>query len=341
MHKLFPVLLFCVAVFIAGTAAFFSVKGIGLLFAGSFLPVVVMASSLEIGKLFAVSFLYRRWHNLPALFKTYLTVAVLLLVGITSLGIFGFLSDAYQETKSKVMLYESRIDKRQQHNIDLQNRITLLQTTKSNDDQTSKSNTQQYKLIYDEYVSQQNKIKTELLEQQTKLNADIDLIRSQPGGLFSNKDKKLKILIENQQPERDSISNRMQEIDNNVKIEYNTFLSKVDKLSQDDADVTIDVSPIYLEIESNNDAILELKEQINNTDIGSFRFIAQTVNLPVDDTVKWFTLIIVVVFDPLAMILMIGYNMYAVETTRGLKPRSIEVHSNTTPAGVIYKTKSK
>lgn len=341
MSRVFPLLLFCVSVFIAGTAAFFSVKGIGLLFAGSFLPVVVMASSLEIGKLFAVSFLYRQWYKLPLLFKTYLTVAVLLLVGITSLGIFGFLSDAYQDTKSKVMLYESRIEKRQQHNADLQNRITRLQTDKSSDNQTTKSNTQQYKLIYDEFVSQQNKIKAELIEQQTKLDADMDLVRSQPGGLFSNKDKKIKELSENQQPERDYISSRMQEIDDSVKVEYNTFLSKVDKLSQEHADVTIDVAPLYLEIESNNDTIIELKEQINNTDIGSFRFIAQTVNLPVDDTVKWFTFIIVIVFDPLAMILMIGYNMYVVETTRGLKPRPIEIRSNTTPAGVIYKTRGK
>ena len=102
MNKLFPLLLFCVSVLIAGTAAFFSVKGIGLLFAGSFLPVVIMASSLEIGKLFAVSFLYRKWKEIPITLKLYLSSAVVLLIAITSLGIFGFLSDAYQGTKNKI-----------------------------------------------------------------------------------------------------------------------------------------------------------------------------------------------------------------------------------------------
>ena len=102
MSKVFPVLLFCVSVFIAGCAAYFSVRGIGLLFAGSFLPVVVMASSLEIGKLFAVSLLYRQWHVMRFLYKMYLTTACSLLIFITSLGIFGFLSDAYHDTKTKI-----------------------------------------------------------------------------------------------------------------------------------------------------------------------------------------------------------------------------------------------
>ena len=77
MSKWFPFLLFWVAILIAGNAAYFSVKGIGLLFAGSFMSVIIMASSLEIGKLFAVSFLYRKWHELRWLMKSYLTTATL------------------------------------------------------------------------------------------------------------------------------------------------------------------------------------------------------------------------------------------------------------------------
>ena len=80
--------MFVVAMSIAGCAAFFSVKGIGLLFAGSFLSVIIMASSLEAGKLVAASFLYRKWKDLSWWLKLYLTSATLLLMVITSIGIF-------------------------------------------------------------------------------------------------------------------------------------------------------------------------------------------------------------------------------------------------------------
>ena len=82
--------LFLSALFIAGNAAFFSVKGIALLFSGSMLPVAIMASSLEIGKLFTVSLLYRYWKESSKLLKFYLITASTTLILITSLGIYGY-----------------------------------------------------------------------------------------------------------------------------------------------------------------------------------------------------------------------------------------------------------
>jgi len=84
------------ALLIAFSAAFFSVFGLSKLFAGAELSVIIMASSLEFGKLVAASFLYRYWDKINLLQKFYMTFATVILIIITSAGIFGFLSNAYQ-----------------------------------------------------------------------------------------------------------------------------------------------------------------------------------------------------------------------------------------------------
>ncbi len=94
--KNFSSLLGFSALFIAGCAAFYSVFGLSKLFAGSAVAVIFMASSLELGKLVAASFLYRFWNEINLAIKAYLIIGVITLVLITSAGIFGFLSNAYQ-----------------------------------------------------------------------------------------------------------------------------------------------------------------------------------------------------------------------------------------------------
>ena len=94
--KSFPKLVGLSALLIAGSAAFFSVFGLSKLFAGATFAVIIMASSLEFGKLVAASFLYRYWDKINLLQKFYMTFATIVLIIITSAGIFGFLSNAYQ-----------------------------------------------------------------------------------------------------------------------------------------------------------------------------------------------------------------------------------------------------
>ena len=84
------------ALLIAGNAGFFSVFGLSKLFSGATLSVILMASSLELGKFVSAAFIYRYWKQINWLQKTYMTTAVVVLVGITSAGIFGYLSNAYQ-----------------------------------------------------------------------------------------------------------------------------------------------------------------------------------------------------------------------------------------------------
>jgi len=94
--KIFPYLVGLAALLVAGSAAFYSVFGLSKLFSGATLAVIIMAGSLEFAKLVSASFLYRYWTKVNTWLKYYMTVGVVTLVIITSAGIFGFLSNAYQ-----------------------------------------------------------------------------------------------------------------------------------------------------------------------------------------------------------------------------------------------------
>ena len=100
------------ALFVAGSAAYYSVFGLSKLFSGAMFAVVVMAGSLEFAKLVSASFLYRYWNKINSWLKYYMTVGVVILVLITSAGIFGFLSNAYQgatiqfEKQSATLFYQ-------------------------------------------------------------------------------------------------------------------------------------------------------------------------------------------------------------------------------------------
>jgi hypothetical protein len=97
-------------------AAYYSIVGLAVIFASALIPVIIMASTLEAGKVVATSWLYRNWHTSPRIIKYYLTVAVVVLMFITSMGIFGFLSKAHLEqaviggeSVSKLAVYDERI----------------------------------------------------------------------------------------------------------------------------------------------------------------------------------------------------------------------------------------
>ena len=96
-NNLLNYLVFLTGLVISAVAAYYSIIGLTAIFAGAFWPVVIMGSSLEVGKLVAVSWLYNNWKHTPFLIKSYLTVAIAVLMLITSMGIFGFLSRAHIE----------------------------------------------------------------------------------------------------------------------------------------------------------------------------------------------------------------------------------------------------
>ncbi len=119
--KNFHIYLGIAALLIAGSAGFFSVFGLSKLFAGAALSVIIMAGSLEFGKLVTAAFLYRYWDKINLFQKTYLMTAVITLVLITSAGIFGYLSNAYQgatvtfeKQSNQLIAYEDRLEQLQE-----------------------------------------------------------------------------------------------------------------------------------------------------------------------------------------------------------------------------------
>ena len=107
--RIFPLLIAFSALSVSLSAAFYSVSGLSKLFAGAAFAVIVMAASLEITKLVIASLLYQYRKNLPKLLKWYLSLACIVLILITSMGIYGFLSAAYQETAAKAGSIDSKI----------------------------------------------------------------------------------------------------------------------------------------------------------------------------------------------------------------------------------------
>lgn len=99
---LFGILVLLCALFVSAIAAWYSIVGLIAIFAASPLPIALMGSGLEAGKLIAASWLYKNWKDSPKFLKYYLTFAVLVLMFITSLGIFGFLSKSHIESNINV-----------------------------------------------------------------------------------------------------------------------------------------------------------------------------------------------------------------------------------------------
>jgi hypothetical protein len=111
MNKnLLKILVGIIALSLAACAAFFSIVGLSKLFAGAFVAVVFMASTLEASKLVIASFLYRTWSSVNKILRAYLIAAIAIIALITSIGIYGFLSGAYQNTKSQYELSTSQND---------------------------------------------------------------------------------------------------------------------------------------------------------------------------------------------------------------------------------------
>jgi hypothetical protein len=231
------------ALVVAGCAAFFSVQGLATLYAGQFIAVCIMAGGLEFGKLVAASYLHRYWKETNFLLKSYLIIAVISLMAITSLGIFGFLTSAYQESHVKIEMVDSKKQ--------------MLETKKTSITEQIDVNKKRIDVLNDIRISQ---------EQRVKEAGNYKLPREQAYAAIEKANSEL---------------NELQEKNKNYFLEINN-------------------------IETN---LLELKaEESKSTDIGTLKFVSELFNLDIQTIVKWFTIIIVLVFDPLAVSLVLAYN---------------------------------
>jgi len=180
------VLLFMAAIAVAGTGAYFSVTGLGVLFSGASTAVIVMASTLEFAKLVTASYLEQKWRETTLFLKVYLTSAVFILMLITSAGIFGYLSNAFQQQNIKlqqidreILVFQTKID---QNNSQIEQLST--QINESNKNQTTilgkgKVNNRLLRSIdnKDRQIGKINDKISKLQEDNAKNNEEINKIR--------------------------------------------------------------------------------------------------------------------------------------------------------------------
>lgn len=253
-EKVFPIALGISALFVAIIAAFFSIMGIGMLFSGAFISATLMASSLEFGKLTATTFLYRYWNKTSKWLRSYLIVAVLALMAITSIGVFGWLSAAYQGSSLK---YEIT-----------QQQISVLEGQKTQLDSQSDISTNRIKELSALRSSQEARM-SEVLNNTV---------------LARNPTQFRQVQEQNLQLIRDTESS------------VSTEQKKLESLRGQRLDIDKRIADIRM-------------ENIKTKDVVTFQFVADSIGLSLNTTVKWFIVVIIVVFDPLAVCLLLSYNV--------------------------------
>ena len=232
------------AILVAGCAAYFSVTGLGVLFAGASVSVMVMAGSLEAAKLVAATYLKQEWDTIKGFNNWYLTISVGTLMLITSAGIFGYLSNAFQQQNLGLQKIERDIA------------VYQTQITK-NDGEIARYTTQ---------LTNQQNIRN---SQEANLSKQIDKDKSTA---------RVSQMIRNADKEISSISKRIDE------------LTKQNNIALDS-------------INAIKNANINLEREV-----GGFRFVAEAFSVPLNTVVKFFIFIIVIVFDPLAVALIIAFN---------------------------------
>lgn len=234
------------AIALSAVAGYYSVIGLAQIFPGSFWPVIIMGSILEASKLVTVSWLYRNWRECPILIKSYLSIAVTILMLITSMGIFGFLSKAHLEHSAD--------------NAPLVDKIALLDEKIKTEKENVEANRKIIKQ-YDEVVDQTMGRSTD------EKGAD----KAQAIRRSQQKDR-IRVLQEIQQSQ-----------------------ATIAKYSEERAPLSTELKKI-------------------EADIGPIKYIAalaygEATNDIIDKAVRLVILLIIVVFDPLAILLLIAYNM--------------------------------
>ena len=392
---LLAIILLITSLAIAGIAGYFSVIGLSLLFVGSGISIIVMGAALEVGKLVTVTALHHLWKRLNFLLKTYLLLASFILSVITSIGIYGYLSNGYNATSIKVKALEQSKNLNIQKIDELKSTNDILSKEKPSSkftDDTTKENAdfakQQIELIgkkelriqeirngidseRKKSIEEQNNAKLVLeseiqkeLQQITLFNNRLQILDKEvqvwmdqgTGGLFKqNGLEKARQVKESQQKERDAIdnqiknaqiridslrtnySNTLQEIQKTVSEKTKISESNIQKIEQEiaaDKQAIIDnqkksqtvaldqttkaedllktnkdqIKINLKEIETLTNIIKDIDIKINDTDVGTFKFVAKNFNLELDKTVNWFIIIIISVFDPLAVTLLLCFN---------------------------------
>jgi hypothetical protein len=349
---------FLSALTISAVAIYYSVAGLAAIFAAAVIPIIIMGVSLEVGKLVTAVWLHRNWSRAVWWLKTYLAIAVVVLMFITSMGIFGYLSKAHIEQTSmsqeQVALITSLDDKlaRSEAKIDrwtnemdrllggedirVDNLIDREQVELDKINALIKAEKDDIRKDFDKQIELQNK---RIEQARERKEADIQAAKDRFEGSFGGGAKFDKAVEEAKANELSVASSAQREI-RNINSQLNDALAKVDTKYADDIKAiqeriqdlrsqanakTEDLDARINELEgfidkeqSNVDQVREEKFTYEKTyrqleaEVGPIKYIAEFIygeqadqNL-LEAAVRWVIIIIIFVFDPLAVLLLIA-----------------------------------
>ena len=348
------------ALSISAVAIYYSILGLAAIFAGAAIPIMVMGSVLEVGKLVTASWLYQNWKVAPRFIKAYLSIAVVVLMFITSMGIFGFLSKAHVEQTSlgtigteklatieeKLLRSENRIER---WTIDIERLMkgedvrvdTLIDKELVELDKLyARIDTEKQALRdqADKDIELQN---NRLKQAQERKEADIAAAQERFKGSFSKKglDEAIAKATANELAVASAAQRIIVEIQNKLKediakvdAKYASQIASIEEIIQDyksqantkTGDIESKIIALEDQIEAeqdkidqvNEDKIVLMSKQAQlEVEVGPLKYIAEFVygqeadqNL-LEAAVRWVIIIIIVVFDPLAVLLLIAANM--------------------------------
>lgn len=271
------ILLMIISTFaLAGSAAYYSVFGLSSLFAGARTEVIIMAGALEFSKLILASYLHNHWSK-AGWMKWYLTFAVGILMVITSAGIYGFLTSAYQSTADKLGTTDKLVEV-----VELKKGRFQEQLTYYNDEKL-------------------------------KLGESINGLR---GGLANNTqsrvDKNGNVITSTSSAQRRALESQLK----SAVDQRESISKKIEVLTDSITKLELDI----LDLQTNNEVAAE---------VGPLRYMSEITGKPMNVIVNWFTLLIVFVFDPLAISMVIALNkLTKKENENGSELYSINISSN-------------
>lgn len=259
------IVLLVTALALSGIAAFYAVTGLVAIFASAAIPIAVMGGALEAAKLVVASWLYRRWSEINFLTKTYFTIALIVLMLLTSMGIFGFLSKAHLDQGGQAGT----------------NDIRIAQIEREIDREEAKIKDAETVLAQ--------------LDQAVQVLIEYDRIRGEDGAIA---------VRESQKAERQSLSDVLASATNAI-------------IALEEQKIPLVQQRLELELE-----------------IGPLKYIAEAIygdeaETYFDQAVRWVILLIIFVFDPLAVMLVIAWNREVTQAT-GKKPEGIVDEQRTT-----------
>ena len=334
------------ALSISTVAAYFSIIGLATIFPGSMAAVITMGTALEIGKIVAAVWLHRNWKTAPFLIKTYLIFGVIILMGITSMGIFGFLSKSHiqhaqqtEKAQSLVVQMESKIDRERDY-IERQKKL-IEQAEQSNDKLSNRSG--DFIKLEQQKIEQINndlardiKLDMEQLAETTdrikQLDAQLSTARNKSYGLFADKKKEIQQIVESQAAERVELTQKKSRIDTRVeqyrklaaenihtiraRIEQyqSTSFTQPDDMKQRVAALNKNINDSLDKIDSLETERFDLDDGSKQleAEVGPIKYVVEMVGdmtgtqVDIEDAVRWMIITLIFVFDPLAILLVIA-----------------------------------